>query len=41
MVSCLSLKENIDAYYFEVLIGRNRHMRLGMGSARGGAKCAD
>jgi hypothetical protein len=35
------LKENINAHYFEVIIGRHCDMRNGMGSARCGAKRAN
>jgi hypothetical protein len=37
----LSLKENENAYEFEVIIGRHCDMRIGMGSAGCGAKRAD
>jgi hypothetical protein len=37
----LSLKENENAYEFEVIIGRHCDMRIGMGSASCGAKRAD
>jgi hypothetical protein len=35
------LKENENAYEFEVIIGRHCDMRIGMGSASCGAKRAD
>jgi hypothetical protein len=34
----LALTEKRDACFFEIILGRNRDMRLGMGSARSRTK---